>query len=199
MTTLFLALALMASAAQGPPTDTTQLSRIDISDAASVTGDIDVGHWTLESSLTFPMVRIYLVKASYRISEAAEPGIGLAFQNWKNVDEAPLGQSNAMTLLLAYRHYFWRGLHAELELWPAYNRFESFVDSRIHSGFELWIEYRIGYTIPMTSRLNLLLQPGLGHALWMQNPWPDLSHESFGEFVSETLIFVPQVLVGWRF
>lgn len=156
------------------------------------------GRWTVETSLTFPIVRIYMAKASYRINQQSEVGIGVAFQNWRNEDEVPRGQSNAWTLPLAYRYYLWRGLHFEGELWPAYNSFESFVDERTYRGLELWAEYRIGYAVPLGQRLQLNLQPGIGHAVWMQNRWPGMDHDNLGELITSSLIFVPQVLVGWR-
>jgi len=62
--------------------------------------------WSVETSLTFPMVRIYMLKLSYRHSDRTELGFGPAFQNWKNTDESFVGQANAYTLVLSYRHYF---------------------------------------------------------------------------------------------
>lgn len=75
--------------------------------------------WAAEASLTFHIVRIYMMKFSYKYSDRVELGIGPAFQNWKNEDESFIGQANAYTLLLSYRYYFWRNFNVEIELWPA--------------------------------------------------------------------------------
>jgi hypothetical protein len=197
--------------------------------------------WSVETSLTFPTARIYMAKASYRASKKIDLGVGVAFQNWENVETAPRGQSNAWTLLVSYRQYLWRGLHVEAELWPAHNRFESYVDGltysglemwaeykvgyvfhlsrRLHveaelwpahnrfesyvdgltySGLEMWAEYKVGYVFHLSPRLHVIPQPGIGHAVWMQTRWPDFGDGSYGEMVRGSLIFVPQVLVGWR-
>ncbi len=79
----------------------------------------EIGGWSVETSLTFPMVRIYMLKFSYRHSDRAELGFGPAFQNWKNTDESFIGQANAYTLVLSYRYYFWKNFNAEIEFWPA--------------------------------------------------------------------------------
>jgi hypothetical protein len=154
--------------------------------------------WSVETSLTFPTARIYMAKASYRASKKIDLGVGVAFQNWENVETAPRGQSNAWTLLVSYRQYLWRGLHVEAELWPAHNRFESYVDGLTYSGLEMWAEYKVGYVFHLSPRLHVIPQPGIGHAVWMQTRWPDFGDGSYGEMVRGSLIFVPQVLVGWR-
>ncbi len=155
--------------------------------------------WSLEMSLTFPAARIYMLKASVRVSESSELGFGPAFQNWKNKDESPLGQANAYTLLLSYRHYFWKNFHVELEFWPAYNHFNSFVDGKTYKGLELWVEYKVGYKAAITRNLYINFQPGLAHGLWLQNKWPDFKDETYMDFLKNSIVFVPQVLVGWTF
>ncbi len=155
--------------------------------------------WSLETSLTFaPAAQIYMLKASYQFSEKSELGFGPAFQNWKNTDEAPRGQANAYTLLLSYRYFFWKNFHVELELWPAYNHFNSFVDGTTYKGLELWVEYKVGYKAGITNNLYINFQPGLAHGLWMQNRWPEFKEYSTMDFI-KGIVFVPQILVGWTF
>jgi hypothetical protein len=108
------------------------------------------------------MVRIYMLKFSYKYSDRWELGIGPAFQNWRNEEESFLGQANAYTLLLSGRYYFWKKFHVELEFWPAWNRFESFVDNNTYRGLELWVEYKLGYRVDMGRRFYLNIQPGIG-------------------------------------
>ncbi len=160
----------------------------------------DQNKWSLETSLTFaPAAQIYMLKASYQISENAELGFGPAFQNWKNTDKAPLGQANAYTLLLSYRYFFYKNFHVELELWPAYNHFNSFVDGKTYKGMELWVEYKVGYKINLTKNLYVNLQPGLAHGIWMQNKWPEFKDDTTMDLIKESLVFVPQILLGWTF
>lgn len=155
--------------------------------------------WSIETSLTFPMARIYMLKFSYRHSDRAEIGFGPAFQNWKNTDESFIGQANAYTLVLSYRYYFWRNFNAEIEFWPAWNHFNSFVDDKTYKGPELWVEYKVGYKWDFAQRFYLNIQPGIGHALWLQQDWPGVDKKPYGEFVKGSVIFVPQVLVGLKF
>jgi hypothetical protein len=158
------------------------------------------GKWSMETSLTFPpAAQIYMIKVSHQFSEHSELGLGTAFQNWKNTDKSPCGQANAYTLLLFYRYLFLKNFHIELELWPAYNHFNSFVDGKTYKGLELWIEYKVGYKVNLTNHIFLNLQPGLAHGLWMQNKWPEYKDYSSREMIINSLVFVPQVMLGWNF
>jgi len=96
--------------------------------------------WSAENSLTFHMARIYMLKFSYNYSDRVELGIGPAFQNWKNEDGSFIGRANAYTLLLSCRYYFWNKFHVEPDFWPAWNRFEFFIDNNTYIGLELWVE-----------------------------------------------------------
>jgi hypothetical protein len=156
--------------------------------------------WSIETSLSFPpAARIYMLKASYQVSGRSELGFGPAFQNWKNDDKIPRGQANAYTLLLSYRYFFWKNFHLELELWPAYNHFNSFVDGKTYKGLELWVEYKLGYKANLSDKLYLYLQPGLAHGLWMQNKWPGFNEYSTMDLIKKSLVPVPQILLGWTF
>lgn len=156
--------------------------------------------WALETSLSFaPAAQIYMLKASFLLSENSELGFGPAFQNWKNTDKTPMGQANAYTLLLSYRYFLYKNFHVELEFWPAYNHFDSFVDGKTYKGLELWVEYKVGYKVGITNNLYINLQPGLAHGIWMQNRWPEFKEDSAMEFIKKSFVFVPQILVGWTF
>ncbi len=155
--------------------------------------------WSVETSLTAPVARIYAVKAGYKISGNRELGFGIGFQNWRNKDIDPAGQTNAWSMILSYRYYIWRNLAVEVELWPAYNHFESYVDGQTYKGFELWVEYRAGYRFDLTSNLSLFVMPGLGHPVWAQHDWPRLEEKSGRESPFDLVVFIPQVAVGWRF
>ena len=156
--------------------------------------------WSLETSLTFaPAAQIYMLKTSYQFSENSVLGLGTAFQNWKNKDKTPQGQAHAYTLLLSYRYFFWKNFHLELELWPAYNHFNSFVDGKTYKGLELWAEYKVGYKLNLTNHWYINLQPGLAHGFWMQNKWPEFKDYTTRDMIMKTFVFVPQVMLGWNF
>ena len=155
--------------------------------------------WSVETSLTFPAAQIYMLKASYQLTEKSELGFGPAFQNWKNTDKAPRGQANAYTLLLSYRYFFFKNFHVELEFWPAYNHFNSYVDDKTYKGLELWVEYKVGYKASLTKNLYINLQPGLAHGLGVQKTWPDSKDDTYLDFLKNSIVFVPQILVGWTF
>jgi hypothetical protein len=154
--------------------------------------------WNIETSLTFPINRIYMVNMAYSFKDKNEILFGYAFQNWKNVSAKPMGQAHANTITIGYRYYFWRGLNSELMLFPAYNKFESFVDNKSYSGFEIWSEYRLGYKFDVNTNLcnfYINIQPGVGHAIYMQNIWPGLNKNAFRK---ESLSFIPQIAIGFK-
>lgn len=168
------------------------------------TGNINVesadglSRWSLETSLTFHIVNIYMLKATYRYSDRVELSIGPGFQNWKNEDQSFIGQAHAYTLIMSYRYYFWRKFNVELELWPAWNNFTSFIDNNTYRGLELWVEYKLGYRVDLGRRFNINIQPGIGHPAWMQNKWPGVEYDNHLKFILGELTFVPQVLLGFR-
>ena len=157
--------------------------------AAVLNEELD-SHWAVGTSITYPLgAQIYMIQASHLAGKRVELLFGLAYQNWTN-DQ---GQSHAYTLLLGFRHYLWKGLHTEIELWPAYNPFKSSIDGRTYSGVELWTSLRLGYTFDLiisNRNFYILAQPSLGFGVARQNPWPD--------FVRGEVIFEPQLIVGMR-
>jgi hypothetical protein len=146
--------------------------------------------WSVSTSLTFPLVRIYQVYFNYRIDDRNEVSIGPAFQNYRHESFT----ANAYTLILGYRRYVTDHLSLEAELYPAYNRLYSHVTESYHPGWELWAEAKVGYTLDFADdRLFLHPAPGLGFGIFQSNPPPHFFDEI------ESPIFVPQFLVGVRF
>jgi hypothetical protein len=147
--------------------------------------------WGFGTSLTYPIgASIYMVQLSYSAWSMGDVLVGYAFQHWNDQ-----GQAHAQTLLLGYRQFIWRGLHAEVELWPAYNPFESSVDGRTYKGGELWVSARVGYRFDFKvygRELFVLAQPSIGVGVARQNPWPK-APTGFNP------IFEPQLIVGTRF
>ncbi|MDP2235382.1 MAG: hypothetical protein Q8J88_03005 [Bacteroidales bacterium] len=158
--------------------------------------DAPKSKWAIEPSLTFPIERIYMVNMAYNICNKSEILFGFAFQNWENKNEKPIGKAHAYTLTAGYRYYIWKGLNAEIMLFPAYNNFLSYVDNKWYNGFESWIEYRIGYKIEWninTAGFYLNIQPGIGHGLYLQHLWPDLNKKTM---LKESIMFIPQIAFG---
>lgn len=152
--------------------------------------------WAIEPSLTFPIKKIYMLNMAYNIRNKSELLIGFAFQNWKNLNKEPLGQAHAYTITAGYRYHIWKELNAEVMLFPAYNNFLSYVDNKWYNGYELWIEYRIGYKIKWNINsygFYLNIQPGIGHGLYLQHLWPDLNKNTM---FKESIMFVPQIALG---
>lgn len=146
--------------------------------------------WGLGTSATYPINSIYMVQLSYSVWSMGDVLTGYAYQHW--FDQ---GRSHAHTLILGYRQFIWRGLHAEVELWPAYNPFKSSVDGKTYSGVELWVSARVGYRFDFKvigRELFILPQPSLGLGLARQNRWPKMG-------TGYTPIFEPQLIVGARF
>jgi hypothetical protein len=144
--------------------------------------------WGIGTSITYPLAEIYMMQASYSPWGSGEILGGAAYQNWKN-DQ---GRASAYTVLLGYRQYVWRGLHTEMELWPAYNPFLSSIDGKTYAGFELWMSLRIGYRFDFQLAGNdifILTQPGLGFGVARENPWPEKGK-------GDGAVFEPQVILG---
>jgi len=151
---------------------------------------VSLARWSISTSLTFPLVRIYQVYVNYRIDDRNEVSIGPAFQNYRHESFT----ANAYTLIVGYRRYITDGLSLEAELYPAYNRLYSHVTESYHPGWELWAEAKVGYTVDFADdRIFLHPAPGIGFGIFQSNPPPDFFEEI------ESPIFVPQLLVGVRF
>lgn len=51
----------------------------------------------------------------------------------------------------------------------------------------------------LTPNLSLHMMPGLGHPIWARQDRPRLEEDSSREPPFDILVFIPQVLIGWRF
>ena len=144
--------------------------------------------WSVATSLTYPIVRIYQVHISYNPGGNHEYFFGPAYQNFKSGSIT----SHAMTLILGYRYYVWRNLHLEAELWPAYNPMYSDLTESTYRGVEIWGEIKIGYKISFYRNLFIQPAPGIGFGILRTNEPPD-----FNEGINSP-IFVPQLLIGLK-
>ena len=151
--------------------------------------DRDSPEWSVASSLTYPIAKIYQVHISYNPGGNHEYFFGPAYQNFKSGSIT----SHAITLILVYRYYVWRNLHLEAELWPAYNPMYSDVTESTYRGVELWGEIKIGYKLSFYRNLFIQPAPGIGFGILRTNKPPD-----FNEGINSP-IFVPQLLIGLKF
>lgn len=145
--------------------------------------------WSVGTSLTYPIARIYQMHIDYRIGKSSEVFFGPGYQNFQSGSIT----SNAYTLIMGYRHYLWREFHVELELWPAWNRMHSSVTDTHYPGWELWAEVKTGYKFYLTRNLYVHPVPGVGFGIFRTNRPPRFSEDI------DSPIFTPQIIVGWRF
>jgi hypothetical protein len=141
--------------------------------------------WSIGTSLTYPLARIYQVHINYMPADRHEFIVGPAYQNFRSGSIT----SHAYTLLLGYRHYVWQGLHAEVELWPAYNRMHSSITGQRYPGVEMWGEVKIGYKASVYRNVFVQPAPGIGFGILRTNRPPD-----YDDIVSP--IFTPQIILG---
>jgi hypothetical protein len=124
---------------------------------------------------------------------------GKATETWPKMIKYP-GYIRNYAPILAYRRYFWRGLHAEYQLYPGYSIFhEESIQKDSHS-FTLFTEFRAGYRFDFSiGKLPLMLnlQWPIGFTLYESN-----QPESFREVYRQDpvfYIFWPNIYVGVRF
>jgi hypothetical protein len=160
--------------------------------------------WGIETSLVYPFVEIYYLLGSFAFWRHGEALFGIGVQRWSNDTTSgfeklfPPGRAEAYTVLLGYRQFLWRGLHIEVLLFPAYNRWRSHVDRKTYSGLELWAEAHLGYKFRLEAFgivLCAIPQVGLGTGIWKQTAWP--GEDSLAGL--DRFQFVPNVIIGAEF
>ena len=144
--------------------------------------------WSVATSLTYPIARIYQIHISYNTGGNHEYFFGPAYQNFTSGSIT----SNAMTLIVGYRYFLWKNLHVEAEMWPAYNPMYSDVTELRYRGVELWGEVKIGYKFTLYRNLFIQPAPGIGFGILRTNKPPGF-HEDI-----KSPIFAPQLLIGLK-
>jgi hypothetical protein len=109
------------------------------------------------------------------------------------------GNTNAATIVLGYRRYFWKNLHIEYQLWPDYDRFYEKNESKYYNGFDLWNELRLGYKLDFSILefpCFINFQWPFGFGIYAQNkPESFKEHEEKNRF----FYFPPMFFLGVRF
>ena len=142
--------------------------------------------WSVSTSLTYPIARIYQVHISYHPGGNHEYFFGPAYQNFTSGSVT----SNAMTLIVGYRYFVWKNLHTEVEMWPAYNPMYSNITKLHYRGVEIWGEIKIGYKFNLYRNLFIQPAPGIGFGILRTNKPPNFSKDI------KSPIFVPQLIMG---
>ena len=150
----------------------------------------------LETSPLTPFGDVYSLGYNYQLDESNVLLTGLSFVNIKYEG---VGNNSAPGIILGYRRFLWKGLHAQYELWPGYDNFYEKNEDRHYKGFQLWNEFRVGYQFnikikSLSTYINL--QWPLGFYLIKGNK-PD----SFIEYEKDHKYFydTPLVYLGVRF
>jgi hypothetical protein len=187
MLSVLMALILAAATAGAAPAPAQNPDVVDAGTAASRPGH-SAPRWSIGTSLTYPLVKIYQLHIGYALDHRHELVFGPCFQNFRHESFT----SRAYTLLLGYRYRVGDSLSLEAELYPAYNRIRSHVTGSGYPGVEVWGELKVGYRFDLGDRWYIQPAPGVGFGILRTNPPPKF-HE---EIRSPT--FVPQVILGFR-
>jgi hypothetical protein len=114
-------------------------------------------------------VGIYAIHYFQKIDQRSEFIVGLSYMNIKFEGS---GHTNSPALILGYRRYFWKGLHLEYEIWPAFDSYYEKNENRRYNGFDLWNEFRLGYKYEFRiagQQLHANLQMPFGFGLYASN------------------------------
>lgn len=143
-----------------------------------------------------PFFGIYAMHYTYRLNQRSELITGLSYMN---INFDGIGQTNSPALILGYRHYLWKNLHLEYEIWPAYDAFYESNEGRYYRGFDIWNEFRLGYKFNFKvagqdSFVNFQMPFGFG--LYASNkPQSFKDHESKNPY----FYFPPIITIGLSF
>lgn len=147
---------------------------------AQVTTAFTKARFSIETSPILPLGKIYAIQTAYPLWEKGEIIMGYAYQNEIIENE---GQCNANTVLFGYRQFFCKGLHIDLEFFPAINKFYSYSDGNYYKGFEIVGEIRPGYRIDFivfkSIEMYFIAQTSFLFGIYRDNPWPNMSGKPF--------------------
>ena len=130
--------------------------------------------WGAEFNVVWPFVpgvEIYTAKATRTIwtkrKSHGDITFGLLVRPGTTDDENA-EEFSEFGLNIGYRHYFWRGLHAELALYPSFVReVNNKIDGQDYEGFAMTTEFYTGYRFDVLKRttysLYLMPQAGIGY------------------------------------
>ena len=141
---------------------------------------------------------IWGIKYDYAFTEKDELKLGLAYMNIYFEE----GNTNSPALILGYRRYLKGNLYLEYEIWPGYDQFYEKHEDKYYYGFDLWNEFRVGYTLEypihnIPTFLNFAWPFGFG--LYSTNK-PDSFYDRMNQSFSDKYFFhFPLIFIGVRF
>lgn len=149
---------------------------------------------SLEVSPISPVFRIYAIQYGYMVTPKDELLVVPAYSNINY----EFGFLRAPTLALGYRRYLWKNLHLEYQLWPSYSYFYDYDEKKWYEGFDLWNEFRAGYSFDFElGGVPLYVVP---QVLFGFGLYPGNKPESFLEAARKEGIFIaPVAFLGFRF
>lgn len=146
-----------------------------------------------------PIFKIYAIHYCYRITPNSEI---IAGPYYANIHYKDIGNTDAPGFIIGYRQYVWKNLHIDYQLMPQWDHFyEKNEDKRYPLGFDLWNEFRLGYSWDFqigTLPLFINVQWPFGFALYSDD---DAKPESFKKRAKDKpfFYFPPMFFIGVRF
>jgi hypothetical protein len=109
------------------------------------------------------------------------------------------GSTHAPAVIAGYRHYFWKSLHVEYQIWPAYDSFCEKNEAKYYKSFDVSNEFRLGYQFDFSMAALpcfVSLQWPFGFGLYSSNkPQSFKNHEKVNRF----FYFPPSLFLGVTF
>lgn len=145
-----------------------------------------------------PLMKIYAIHYCYRLGPRSETIFGPLYMRIHYDD---IGHTDAPGFIAGYRRYVWRTFHIDYQLMPGWDRFYEEKEKKRYEGFDLWNEFRFGYTWNFNFRQTpafIHFQWPLGFALYSDSHGKP---ESFKEHARKHPVFYfpPMFFMGIRF
>ncbi|GMQ30278.1 hypothetical protein [Algoriphagus confluentis] len=141
---------------------------------AQTTSELKVLRWGIEYNVVWPYVpgvEIYTLRATRTLwtkeNSHGDLTFGLLWRPGTDEDENA-EEFSEFGINLGYRHYFWKGWHAELALYPSLaSEKRNKIDGQDYEGFALTTEFYVGYKFDIIKRSThnfyLMPQAGMGY------------------------------------
>jgi hypothetical protein len=131
-------------------------------------------NWGVEFNVVWPFVpgvEIYTAKATRTLWAKGNAHGDLTFGFlWRpgTTEDENAEEFSEIGANIGYRHYFWKGLHAELALYPSFaQETKNKIDGQDYEGFAMTTEFYAGYKFDVFNRAKysfyLMPQAGIGY------------------------------------
>lgn len=169
------------------------------SDQVVDSSEVNIYRNSIDTCPMSPLMGIYAIHYCRRITPNSEL---ILAPSYMNIEHEGIGHTDAPGFIVGYRRYLWKNLHIDYQLMPMWDRYyEENEDKKYPVGFDLWNEFRLGYSFDFNigkAPLFLNVQWPLGFILYSDE---DAKPESFKEHAKENPLFYfpPFFFVGFRF